>query len=161
MEVEDHVILGAKLRRLISKAHHLLIVPIQEIHFKALHTHVGIVLHHLLHIPGEGPVARPENDVHVLLLAIIHQFLQVDLRDHLQHIIHYGPTSIEDHVADAMLRREVDVIFIGIVVDTRTEIDTAQITGIPPLPGHLARLDPVDLLHPGGSRQPINHVAIR
>ena len=161
MEVEDHVILGAKLCRLVGEAHHLLVIPIQEIDLEALHTHVGIVLHHLLHIPSEGPIARPKDDTHMLLLRIVHQLLQVDCRDHLQHIIHYGPASIEDHVADAMLRREVDVIFIGIVVDTRTEIDTTQITGIPPLPGHLARLDPVDLLHPGGSRQPINHVAIR
>ena len=157
------MILGAELRRLIGEAHHLLIVPVQEVHLEALHAHVGIMLHHLLHVSGEGPIARPKDDVHLFLLAIIYQLLQVNLRNHLQHVslqVH-RPTLVEDHVANAMLRRKVDVIFIGIVVDARTEIDTTQVPVVPPVPSHLARLDPVDLLHPGGRCQAIDHIAIR
>ena len=121
------------------------------------------MLHHLLHIPSEGPIARPQDNVHILLLTVVHQLLQVNLRDHLQHVglqVH-RPTLVEDHVANAMLRREVYIIFIGSIVDARTEIDTAQVPVVPPVPSHLARLDPVNLLHSGGSRQTIDHVAIR
>ena len=50
--------------------------------------------------------------------------------------------AIVEFDAFAVARGEVDIIFIGLVVDTWLEVYTLQTPVVPPLPGHLARLYP-------------------
>ena len=126
MEIHKHLIFRAYLGGLINKVHHFLIVTIQEIHLEAFHAHIRIMLHDILHITGESPITRPKDNSDILELTVIHQFLKIDLRYYLHHVrlqVH-GPALIQDYVLDAMLGGEVDIIFIGGIIDSGTEIHT-------------------------------------
>ena len=135
---------GADFGGAVQEIDHPLVVTIHEIDLETLDAHVGIMFHDAFHVALEGVVARPEDDAHIALAAIFDQFFQVDLRHYLHQVCLFvhGPSLVEDHVFDPVLRGEPDIILIGFVVDARLEIDVVEVPCIPPLPGHFSGFDP-------------------
>ena len=59
-----------------------------------------------------------------------------------------------------MVGGEVDVVFIGFVVDSRLEVHAVEVPGVPPVPGHLAGFDPRDVLHARGRGEAVYQVVV-
>ena len=74
------------------------------------------------------------------------QFFHVDLGNHLEHVPQLVPALVEDDVRNAILCGEIDVVLVGLRVDTGFKIYAINVVGIPPVPGHVARFDPGGVL---------------
>ena len=139
VEVHQQVVFGAHLGRPAEPVGHRLVVAIHEIHLEALDAHLGVVSADILHILRKRPPASPEDDAHTAPGGIRNQFGEVNLR-HLQHEvvgIFHCPSLVENHILDAVLRSEVDVVAVGFVIDAGLEIHTLQVPRVPPFPGDL------------------------
>ena len=60
-----------------------------------------------------------------------------------------------------VLRGKVNVVFIGRRVHARLEIHTRQVQVVPPVPSHLAGLDPRRVTDAARRSQPLRHVAVQ
>ena len=162
VEINHHFISGTSFGRTIEEVYYLLIVTIHKVHFETFYPHIGILFHHVLHITVESIITCPKDNFHIFRLGIRYDFFQIDLRDHLQQVGFQVdcPTFIQDHILDTMLGSEVDIIFIGIIIDTGTKINIINIPVVPPIPGNLTRLDPGDIANTAGGCQAIHHIAI-
>ena len=65
----------------------------------------------------------------------------------------------EDYIRQSELRREVNHITVGGGVDASLEIHAANVPVIPPIPRHLAPLDPRRIAYTRGGSQRINQIA--
>ena len=103
---------GADFGGAVQEIDHPLVVTIHEIDLETLDAHVGIMFHDAFHVALEGVVARPEDDAHIMFAAVFDQFFQVDLRYYLHQVCLFvhGPSLVEDHVFDPVLRGEPDII---------------------------------------------------
>ena len=93
----------------------------------------------ILHILSKRPPTRPENDANTAFGGIRNQLREVNLR-HFQHEvvgIFHCPALVENHILDAVLRSEVDVVAVSFVIDAGLEIHTLQVPRVPPFPGDL------------------------
>ena len=72
----------------------------------------------------------------------------------------YGPTFVQNHIFDTLLRSEIDVILISLVVDTSLEVHTRDVPVVPPVPSHLTGTDPRNILHTAGRTQDIAQVVL-
>ena len=162
MIIDHHLIFRTSFGSSVEEVDDLLVVAIHKVYLESFHTHIGIMLHHLFHIPVECMVARPEDDSDILGFAIIHQFRNIDFWNNLHQVRSHidRPTFIENHIFDAMFGSEVDIIFIGFSVDTGTEIHIVNVPVIPPIPCHLTRFHPGNILQTAGRSQTIHHIAI-
>ena len=144
MEVEKQVIAGRCGGRTLQESHHLLVVAVHEVDLEALDAHLAVGLAHLLHVAVEGHIARPEHEPHALLLGIVAQRGQVDFGHHLKQVglLVHGPSLVENHILDAVAGGKVDIVLVGLVVDTCLEVHALQVPGIPPVPGHFAGFHP-------------------
>ena len=53
-----------------------------------------------------------------------------------------GPAVVHNHVFDPLRGGEVDVILIGLGIDSGTEVHARDVPGVPPIPSHLAGPNP-------------------
>ena len=116
-----------------------------------------------IHITVESPVARPEDQAHVLLFGIAAEGREVDLGNDLHQVrlqVH-GPAFIQDDILDAMRRGKVDIILVGFGIDASLEVHAVQVPVIPPVPGNLARLHPRPVASRGRTAQTPGHVTLR
>ena len=144
MEIQHHPVFCRNLRSLLAEVHHLLVIPVEKIHLESLETHLGIMTADILHIAGECLITGPENQAYTPLPGIICKHLEVNLGNHLHKVsleVH-GPALVENHVLDSLSGGEVDIVFVGVVVDSGLEVNPIEIPVIPPVPGHLARAHP-------------------
>ena len=147
---------GGRLGDLRVELHHLLVVAVHEVDLEALDAHRGEMLADSLHVAVHGPVAGPEDDADAFGVGVVHDLLQVDLRDHLEEVglVLDGPALVQDRVFDALRGGEVDVVFIGLRVDTGLEVHAVEVPVVPPVPGYLAGLDPGEVSLGGGGKAP-------
>ena len=152
VEVDEEVVTGGGFSHAVVEVDDHLVVAVHEVDLEAFHAHVGIVLADMFHVLVDGGIAHPKHDAHIALGAIVHQFLDVDFGHHLEKVSLFvdGPAFVQNDIFDAVLRGEVDVVLIGIVVDARREVDAIDVPGVPPVPSHLARLDPRDITNTVG-----------
>ena len=162
MIIDHHLISGTSFGTSVEEVDDLLVITVHKVNFESLHPHIGIMLHHLFHIPVKCVITGPENDTDILGFSIIHQLRNIDFRDNLHQIGSHidRPAFIENHIFDAMFGSEVDIILIGLIVDASTEIHIVNIPVIPPVPCNLARFHPRDILQAAGRSQTINHITI-
>ena len=67
----------------------------------------------------------------------------------------YQPSSRMTY-CEAVARREVDVVLVGLRVDPGLEVDAVDVVGVPPVPGHLAGLDPRRVGDPRGRGEQVD-----
>ena len=160
VEVDQQVILGTHVGGTLVELSDNLVVAIHEINLEALDAYLAVVLAHMLHIAVEGVVACPQNQPHIPCLGILHQHGQVDVRHHLEEVgltVHC-PTFVEDDILNAVLGGEINIILVGIVVDACFEVHAGEVPVIPPVPCHLAGLNPAKVLYLAGLAQKIAQV---
>ena len=70
--------------------------------------------------------------------------LEVDAGDDVEEVVapQSGPALVENDIFDAVARGEVDVVEIGLRVDTGLKVNAIELQVVPPVPSHLARPDP-------------------
>ena len=107
-------------------------------------------------------VSGPEDDPDIPLTGVRHQFAEVDFGYHLHQVglLVHGPALVEDHVFDAVPRGEVDVVFVGVVVDAGLEVHAVEVPVVPPVPCHLSGPDPRGVPDPGFGCQAVDHVVV-
>ena len=142
--IEGEMILGALLGNAIGHFGGSLVVAVEEIDLEASDAHGRILLASRFELVVKHIEDGPKHQSHITLGSILDEFLQIERRDNCKHIAcgRLVPTFVEHHELDAMNRRKVDVIAIGIHVDARLEGHTREVPVVPPVPGHLACLDP-------------------
>ena len=162
MEVDEEVVLGCHVGHAIIKVNHFLVVTIHEIDFEAFDSHLGVMLADPLHVVVDGGIAGPENQTHVTFLAVGHQLGQVDLGYHLEQVgfLVNSPAFVQDDIFDAVSAGKVDVVFIGLCVDTCLEVYTIDVPSVPPIPCHLAGFDPADVIDTAWRGQKVHHVVV-
>ena len=138
------MILGALLGNAIGHFGGSLVVAVEEIDLEASDAHGRILSASRFELVIEHIEDGPKHQSHITLGSILDEFLQIERRDNRQHITcgRLVPAFVEHHELDAVSRRKVDVIAIGIHVDARLEGHTREVPVVPPVPGHLACLDP-------------------
>lgn len=144
VHVEEQAVFGGRFREAVGEIGDLLVVAVEEIDLEALDPHLRVVLADAFEVAFRGIETGPEDDAHAAFLAVGDQFGQVDFGDDLEKVglFVHGPAFVEDDVFDAVVGGEVDVVFIGFVVDSRLEVHAVEVPGVPPVPGHLAGFDP-------------------
>ena len=142
--IEGEMIPGTHFGNAIGHFGCSLVVAVEEIDLEASDAHSRILSASLFKLVVEHIEDGPKHQSHITLGSILDEFLQIERRDNRQHITcsRLVPTFVEHHELDAMSRRKVDVIAIGIHVDARLEGHTCEVPIVPPVPGHLACLDP-------------------
>ena len=144
MEIKHHPVLRSHTGGLLAEIHHLLVIPVEEIHLEALEAHLGIMTADILHILCKCLITSPENQAHSPFAGIVGEHFQVNLRNHLHKVsleIH-SPALVENHILDALGGCEVNVILVCVVVHAGLEVNPVEIPVIPPVPGHLAGTHP-------------------
>lgn len=161
VQVEQQPVAGGRTRRLVDEVGEQLVVAVHEVDLEAADAHLRVVGAELLHLPGKGEVANPENQPHAPLGAVGDQRRKVDVTRRLEGTVVAGaPAVVHHHIAQAVGGREVDVVFIGALVDARLEVDAVEAPAIPPLPGRLAGLNPRDVVQPAGGGQTPHQVGL-
>ena len=142
--IEGEMILGALPGNAIGHFGGSLVVAVEEIDLEASDAHGRILSASLFKLVVEHIEDGPKHQSYITLGSISDEFLQIERRDNRQHITcgRLVPTFVEHHKLDAVSRRKVDVIAIGIHVDARLEGHTREVPVVPPVPSHLSCLDP-------------------
>ena len=146
------MIAGGRFRGAAIEIHHGLIVPVHEIHLEAADSHFGVFPAGPLHVFVECPVTGPEDYAHSFAFRIFAEHGKVDFRDHLEEVGLFvdSPAFVQDYVFNAIVGREIYVVFVGVVVNARFEIHPVDVPGVPPVPGHLAGTHPAEIRSGGG-----------
>ena len=162
MHVEEQAVFGGRFREAVGEIGDLLVVAVEEIDLEALDAHLRVVFADAFEVAFRGIETGPEDDAHAAFLAVGDQFGQVDRGNDLEKVglFVHGPAFVEDDVFDAVVGGEVDVVFIGFVVDSRLEVHAVEVPGVPPVPGHLAGFDPRNVLHARGCGETVDHVVV-
>ena len=162
MEVAHQLILRRCHSCTLVEVHHLLVVAVHKVNLETLDTHLGVVLHHAVHISVQCPVACPQYDTYATLLGIVAQMLNVNLGNNLHKVslLVYRPTLVQDNILYAVARCEVDIILVCAVVDAGEEVHAIQTPIVPPIPSNLARLDPRRVANGVGLAQAEYHIVI-
>ena len=144
MIIEGEVILGTFLGDTIGHFDGSLVVAVEEIDLEACDAHGRILLASFVELVIKHIEDGPKHQFHIALGCISDEFLETECRDHRQHIAHSRlvPTFVEHHKLDTVSRCKIDVITIGFHIDARLERHSCQVPIVPPVPCHLAGLDP-------------------
>ena len=144
VEIDQQMVLGGDPRHPFAEPHGLLVVPVDEIDLESLEAHLGVVAHRLLRVLHDAVVACPKDDSDPLPVSIGDEFLKVDVGVDQEEVSlgSLRPSLVHDDVLDAVRRREVYVVLVGLRVDSRAEIHSVKIPVVPPVPGHLPRFYP-------------------
>ena len=162
VQVEQQPVPCGRTGGIVDKPDHLLVVPVHEIDLESLDAHFGIELAKLLHLPGEREVAEPEDQPDAPLFAVLHQRRQIESGSRLQRrMVVAAPTVVQNEVAQTVAGCEIDVIFIGRLVDPRREIHAGKSPVVPPLPRGLAGFDPRNIVEPAGRSELPDQIVVR
>ena len=142
--VEEELIAGTMLGDALRHFHSRLVVAVEEVDLKAFHTHIGILATGLVEMLVEHIEHRPKHNANTLFLSVADESRQVDGSDRIHDITlrRVIPALVEHDVLQTELRSKVNVILICLGVDASLEADAAQVPVVPPVPSHLAGLDP-------------------
>ena len=72
----------------------------------------------------------------------------------------YAAAFIENDVFEPVFGGEIDIVFIGVIIDSGPEINTIDIVCIPPVPGDFARLDPAGVPDLAGAGQTKDEIGV-
>ena len=149
VEVEHEVMLGGAFTDAVDHLHAFLVVAVKEVDLETLDAHVGILLAGLFELGVEHVEDRPKHDANAAVFAILDEFGEIEVGNHRQHVaaLRVVPTLVEHDIFDAVLRGEVDVIFICVGVDAGLEVNLTETPVVPPVPSHLSGLDPARVGH--------------
>ncbi len=163
VQVEHQPMAGGRLGDAVVEGRRQLVIAVHEVDLEPLDPHGGVVGAHPFHVAVEGPVAGPEDDADPFSGGVTDDLGQVDLGIDLHQVLALlrGPAVVQNHVFDPQAGGEVDVVLIGGSVDARAEIHARDIPVVPPVPGHLARADPRDVVDARGGCHQIAQVARR
>ena len=144
MDVERQPVRGGRLGQPVDPLDGQLVVAVDEVDLEALDAQCRVVGARLLELGVEHVGHGPQDEAHAPLVGVAHQLGKVDGRDRRHHVaaLRVGPPLVEHDVLQTVRRREVDVGLVGARVDPRFEVDVGQAPVVPPLPRHLAGLDP-------------------
>jgi hypothetical protein len=147
VEVHGEVVLGGHAEHVVVEGHHLLVLAVHVVDLDALDPPPLVEREGLVHrVPQVLPV-EPEQDPDVAFRTVGHETGDVHPRDRRRDIgvvvaMAPVPLGVDEDVLEFELRREVDEMAEGRVVHPDLEIDVWDVGAAPPIPGHLARLDP-------------------
>ena len=147
VKIDHKSVLRRHLCGTCMKIHGNLVVPVHKVNLEPLDSHRRIVSADILHIAVESPVTGPKNETNSTFFSIGNKLRKIDFRNDLQQIrlkVH-GPALVENHILNAVFRREVDVVSVSFVIDARLEIDVIDIPVVPPVPSHFARPHPAKI----------------
>ena len=149
MEIDEEVVFGGHSGHPFVEVDHYLVVAVHEIDLEALHAHLGIVLADALHFLVHRGVTGPQHDANAFTFSVFHQHWQVNFGNHLEEVglLVHRPTFVQNYVLNTLIRGKVNVVFVGFVVDARLEIHAPDVPVVPPVPSHLAGLNPRDISH--------------
>ena len=140
MVVDEHLVLCASRRELLEEARDLGVATVHEVDLEALRAELREVLRDLLLLAVDLGPRHPEDDAYALLVRIVNEVGNVDLRAVLPDVELRAPALVEDHVFDAGLRGEIDEAHIRL---GRAALGIALVVeGVPPVPRDLAGLHP-------------------
>ena len=144
VEINQQMVLGGDPRHPFAELHGLLVVPVDEIDLESLEAHLGVVAHRLLRVLHDAVVACPKDDSDILAVGVGDEFLKIDVRVDQEQVRlrSLRPTLVHNDVLNAVRGSEVDVVLVGLRVDSSPEIDSVKIPVVPPVPGHLPRFYP-------------------
>ena len=143
VEVDEQPAVERRAGDLLVEAHHLLVGALHEVDLDALDAPVAVGVEDPLEVPFHGVPQRPEHHADPLLAAVADQLRKVHLRTRFADVERaHGPPLVEQDVFDAVAGGEVDVVFVGLRVDSGAEIDAVEVERVPPLPRNLARPHP-------------------
>lgn len=163
MEVEDEVIPGGALGKPLDHLDGRLVVAVHEVYLEPLDAQAGIVpadgLKVLVHDIEHGP----QHDAHFLAIGIGNEAGQMDVVNGLEYRAGFGviPSLVQDHVFQMVAGSEVDIVFVGFVVDAGLKADPFQVPVVPPVPRHLSGLYPRGVAYSVGPGQRIYQVVDR
>ena len=158
VEVDHQVVLGTLSGGALVEVHHPLVAVVHEVYLQSLHAHLGVVLNHLGMLLYGKP-RHPEPHADTFLPSVVDKLLHVDDIDILERVAHIlTPALVEQDILYAILRSEVDEVFVRLVVDTRLEVDVPHRPTVPPVPAHLAGLDPRCVVYLARSREATSHL---
>ena len=159
--IHEHVVTGAGLRDAVELFGDGLVVAVHEVDLEALDAHFRIGLAGFLQVFVEHVAYSPEHQVDFLGAGIAAKLLEVDGGAEFQDVELTRPAFVEHHILDLVGCGEVDVVFIGFGVDAGLEIDAGDVPVVPPVPGHLAGLDPRDVLDAARGGEQIDQIVLR
>ena len=119
-----------------------LIVALHEIDFDTLDAPLGVLLESGDQLIVERLPDYPKNDAHVFFFGVSSQLLHIDFGNDVEHIPKLVPAFVQNDVLDAIFGGEVDVILVGLGVDSGLKIHIVNVVEVPPVPRDLAWLDP-------------------
>ncbi len=150
VEVEHHVVFGCGFGSAVDELVYLLIVAVEEVDFEAFDAHFGVVAANFLEVALERYVSGPEYDANATFLTVGYKLGDIDFRNDAEELAAtwYAPSVVHDDVFDTVLAGEVDVVFVGFLVDAGLEVDIVEVPCVPPVPGNLAGFDPRSVFNP-------------
>ena len=140
MVVDEHLVLRAGHRELFEEVRDLCVGAIHEVYLEALRAELREVLCDLLLLAVHLGPRHPQDDADALLVGVVDEVGNVDLRAVLPDVELRAPALVEDHVFNAGLRGEIDEAHIRL---GRAALGIALVVeGVPPVPRDLAGLNP-------------------
>ncbi len=126
---------------------HLLVVAVQHVHHESLDAQFGVIITDLLDIAAERPEAGPEQDADMLFAGVFDHAAQVQPLNHLVEVglLARRPPFSQNHILEAVFRRKINVVFVGLRIDARPEIHAVEQARTPPVPQCAARQHPAEV----------------
>jgi len=142
VKIDQQPVPGRFLGDLPVIVDHPLVIPLHEIDLDALDAPAGKTGQGRLQLVEQALPGDPENDLHLALASMRQQLLHIDLRMDGEKIPELIPALVEDDIFNTVVGGKIDIVLVGGCVEAGLEIDAIEIEGVPPVPGHLAGLDP-------------------
>ena len=160
VEINKHPVLSSFGGHFVIVVDHPLVVALHEVDLDSLHAPLFILRQCLIDPVMEALPHHPEYDADILRSSVGTDLFHVKSVSHVKHIANVVPPLVQDHVFNAILRRKVYVMFIGLTIEPCLEVNTKKIIGIVPVPCHLARSDPTEV-NTADRRcaKPVDHLA--
>ena len=137
--------------------YHPLVTAVHEVDLHSCDAPIGKCFKEVEMILDSQPW-QPKYDFYVAVLSVFYQFGKIDGGIGGKRITCiFRPSFVHDDIRNTELGCEVNVVFIGIHIETRTEIYPIEACVVPPFPTHLSRFDPTVVFKNTRGRQVIHH----
>ena len=161
VQVQQEVVAGGAGGNLFDGLHGGLVVAVEEVNLEAFDAQLLVVGEVGLGVAGGVPPGCPEDDAYPFLVAVGDEFGQIDVGvEVFGQRFGCAPSVVDDDVFQFMLGGEIYVSLVRRGVHACLEVDSAQVAGVPPVPCHLAGLDPRRVVDAAGRRQALCHVVV-
>ncbi len=161
VEVHREVVLRRGARGALVEGDDLLVLPVHVVDLHAGEAPLLVEREGHVHLLARGLPVEPDQETDVLSLRVGGEAGHVHLRDRLRDVgpavpVVAVPAGVDEHVLQAELGGEVDEVAERLVVHAGLPRHVRHDGPAPPVPGHLARLDPrgvADLVGVGEARE--------